>query len=300
MIISKKRIISLNFLDELELKDFKIGIQVTDGDFKKLNINEFDEGLLIEPSPSFGQNCARNTNGYSYPDKSKPKENRIINTIEWKWNTWNGEEHSKIVDIWREVYPRIVVPATNVELLLTKNKNNEKFIIANLSDAKDKMMIKQTINMMLEIFGFCEIFTGNLELITSRNNIKRCNWELLPKGIRAKVNEKTKKETKESKRRDFNQLRLDLLTSYEPSETFVGTGGFTGYYAFIYNNSCFLESAIYGNATYIMPKNEWKELSKMPKQEVLLTKKLIDKINHNSDWPTKINLTMRQIEKSNR
>lgn len=81
MIISKKRIISLDFLDKYKNDNIKIGIHVTDKEYEKLGIKEFVEGTAIQPSPEFGINCNRNSNGYSFPDKTKPKEDKVINTI---------------------------------------------------------------------------------------------------------------------------------------------------------------------------------------------------------------------------
>lgn len=299
MIISKKRITSLDFLDKYKNDNIKIGIHVTNNEYEKLGIKEFVEGTTIQPSPEFGINCNRNSNGYSFPDKTKPKEDRIINTIYWTWQDWGGNEHGDCFDISRKVYPRVEIPASNIELLLTKNNSCEPFILANIDSKTDKKIIKQTINMFLEIFGFCEIFNEDLNLIDVHNKIKRCNWELLPYGVRAialtSINKETEREKK--KRPDYNQLRLDTLNSYKPSEIFVGSGGFTGYYAFVFKNICFLENGYYGNATYVVPKDKWKELSQLSKQEVLSTSDVIDKINHTREWFSKIDILMSKHER---
>ena len=140
--------------------------------------------------------------------------------------------------------------------------------------------------MFLEIFGFCEIFDEDLDLIDIHNKIKRCNWELLPPGVRtiALTSIKREKESKKKKRPDYNQI-------------FVGSGGFTGYYAFVFKNTCFLENGYYGNATYVVPNDKWKELSQLSKQEVLSTTDVIDKVNHTSDWFDKIDILMNKHEK---
>lgn len=298
MIISKKRIISLDFLDKYKTDNAKIGIHVTNKEYEKLGIKEFIEGTTIQPSPELGINCNRNSNGYSFPDKTKPMEERIINTIYWTWQDWGGNEHGDFFDISRKVYPRVEIPASNIELLLTKNNSGESFILANIDLKVEKGVIKRTINMFLEIFGFCEIFNKDLDLIDVHNKIKRCNWELLPPGVRAiaLTNINKEKENEKQKRLDYNQLRLDTLNSYNPSEIFVGTGGFTGYFAFVFKNTCFLENGYYGNATYVVPKDKWKELSQLSKQEVLSTPDVIDKVIHTRDWFNKINILMNKHE----
>lgn len=297
MIISKKRIQSLNFLDKFDLDNIQIGIQVTNDEYKKLGLTEFVEGTAIQPSPTIGINCNRNSNGYSYPDKTRPKEYRIVNTIEWTLRDWGGYEHSGYADIGRYVYPKIEIEAANIELVLTKNKKGEYFIVANMNKNEKKEFLKQTINMLLEVFGFCEIFTKDLDLLDTHNKIKRCNWELLPPGIKATVIANSNKTHKNSQRKDFNQFRLDTLSSYNPLEIFVGTGGFTGYYAYIFENTCYLENGTYGNATYVIPKDKWKELSQLSKKELLSTQFIISKINHTSTWEQKIKELMYQTEK---
>lgn len=65
MIICKKRINSINFINSMQLDKIEIGIQVTDREYEKLGVKQFEEGMAVEPSPLFGINCERNTCGYS-------------------------------------------------------------------------------------------------------------------------------------------------------------------------------------------------------------------------------------------
>lgn len=299
MLINKKRVNSIDFLDKLDYKNLKIGIQITNKEYEKLGLEKFEEGILIEPSYNMGLNCYRNTNGYSYSDKTKDKEYRVVNTIEWNLKDWGGYEHSGITDISRWVYPKIYIEAANIELFLTENSKGNKFIIANIDLYSKKEYIKQTINMFLEIFGFCEIFTKDLELVDMKNKIKRCNWELLPAGIKAAIINKKNEEHKKTRKNDYYQYRLEMLESFDPEETYEGTNGFDGYYAYIFNNTCYLENAFYGNATYVIPKSNWKELSKLSKQEILNTNCVIEKINHTEEWETKIKNSMLKNEKIN-
>lgn len=43
---------------------------------------------------------------------------------------------------------------------------------------------------------------------------------------------------------------------------------------------CVLESALYGNATYIIPKENWEVLSQKMKKELLDEKIVIEKVIH--------------------
>lgn len=223
---------------------------------------------------------------------------RVICTRYWELLDWGGHPHSGYSDIVRDVYPKIEVEPTNIEFIFIKNKSQEKFIVANIPDVDKEKYLKQTINMFLEVFGFCEIFTENFELATSKSNLKRCNWEILPPGVKAKALAKKieDKLTKKKKKNSFEQYRLDVLNSYKPEQIVIGTGGFFGYYAYLFSSTCFLESGTYGNATYIIPKEDWENLSKLSKFELLKTDNVIKKVIHNQDWESEISIIMKNYK----
>lgn len=224
MVIAKKRINSIDFLDKIDSKKIYIGIRITGDEYKKLGIDEFEEGLLIEPSPNYGINCRRNTEGYSYADKSSEKVYRYITTREWSLLDWGGYEHTGYSDVYRYAYPKIEVSPTNIEMVLTKDKKKHK-----------------------------------------------------------------------SKNKGFEEYRIEMLNKFNPIDIFCGTGGFTGYYAFIFNKYCCLESSYYGNATYVIPVKNWEELSKMSKGDLLSSKYIIKKINHNENWYKDLVDVMREV-----
>lgn len=60
--------------------------------------------------------------------------------------------------------------------------------------------------------------------------------------------------------------------------------GFKGYYAYILGKCCVLESAVYGNATYVIPKDNWEILSQKTKKELLDEDKVLAKIEHTANW----------------
>ncbi len=295
MIISKKRINSIDFIDDFENKEFLIGLRITNNELTKLNIKSFEEGLAIEPSPKFGVNCRKNTNGYSYPDKKQDKVYRYITTIEWNLKDWGGYEHSGYSDIYRYAYPKVEIDPTNIEFILRTDDKGNEYIIANFSDTYNKDKVKLIINMFLEIFGFCELFDQGYNLLKSSNKIKRCNWEILPKGIKidSLMCKKCKNNSDENKK-SFEEYRFDTIESYNPSDIFCGTGGFTGYFAFIFDNICCLECNYYGNATYIIPRKGWEQISKFSKSELLNSNDIIAKITHTSGWTTEFSKLMKK------
>lgn len=59
---------------------------------------------------------------------------------------------------------------------------------------------------------------------------------------------------------------------------------------------CVLESALYGNATYIIPKENWEVLSQKMKKELLDEKIVIEKVIHSKNWKSNIRSIIRRLE----
>lgn len=287
MLINKKRIINIDNYNITEGN--KIGVLVSDNNYQKLGIIEFVDGLVITPSYKYGPTCKKNTFGHFVADKGKPKAKRTVNTIEWTWEQWIGggrtETHTKLVDIEKEVYQRKEYSPMMIQFIC-KTVNGNDYIVADLPNECDKELYKHTINMFLEVFGYCQIFDDEYNFTIDKKNIKRCDWEILPKGIKIYVDKKMKEKEQEknTKRRDFNQGRSDYLQKTNYEDIYVGKNEFDGYYVFKYKNFCILENGFYGNATYIIPSLSWEELTKKTKQELISESLMIDRIIHQSNW----------------
>lgn len=296
MLLTKKRVNSLSFLNSFKDKNtLKIGLIVTDKELKKIGVEKFVEGLAILPGAKYGPNSRKNAYGYSLADKTKEKVYKCINTIEWSWQQWTSgggtETCSKLVDIYRYVYPKIEFPPNEIELVSINGKDGNQYLIANIRPEdflQNDTLIKQTINMILEIFGYCQIFDEELKTDFSTSNIKRCNWKFLPEGVREMfVKRKDSMENDTKKRKNYLEYRLEVINNLNPIETYIGTDGFKGYYSFIFKNMCVLESSFYGNATYIITKDDWEKLSTMTKEQLLYNPNLIERVVHDSKWRQK-------------
>ena len=75
---------------------------------------------------------------------------------------------------------------------------------------------------------------------------------------------------------------------YNSEKIVEGINGFKGYYAFVFSGYCVLESAIYGNATYIIPRENWENLSQKTKKELFAEDKVVAKIDHTEKWQQNI------------
>ena len=94
----------------------------------------------------------------------------------------------------------------------------------------------------------------------------------------------------------FDVNRLYVLDRYDVEFVAEGINGFSGYYAYVFKNHCVLESAAYGNATYIIPKENWESLSQRTKQELLDEDLVVAKIIHTSDWKYQIRRVIKKLE----
>lgn len=105
--------------------------------------------------------------------------NRIFLVAEY----WGTEDHSKIVDVPYQRYPRTFVPPPSIELTLHKNEDGDAFLVAptfELTKNEPESLI-HAINVFLEIFGYCEVFAMDLVPFASTKPV-RLNWNILPPG----------------------------------------------------------------------------------------------------------------------
>jgi len=278
--IKGKRIRSLCIPKAYDLNKIQIGIPVMDDEAEKVGLVEV--GDIVLPSGMFGPQSRKNAYGYTYADKTKEKERRYI-TTNWIYPYGNTDASKVAVDIYHECYPKIEVEPYGVEMQLFEDENKQQFIIINMTNEIRKQYMKEAINLLLEIYGICYVYNGVVEFEKTIKR-RRCNWEILPPGeMPSKHVEKQLKAMNQSTD-TYDIERLNYVETYNALEMVEGINGFRGYYAYLYENYCVLESAFYGNATYIIPKDNWEELSQMTKRELIDEKKLVGKINHTEKW----------------
>lgn len=84
------------------------------------------------------------------------------------------------------------------------------------------------------------------------------------------------------------------MIKYDPSRAYQGVGGYSGYLVFEFGqgNLYVFESIMYGNATYIF-ENEWEEVSKLTKKEIIENQLAVARIIHNQAWSREVNRYLR-------
>lgn len=289
--IRKTRIQSLKLPKGYERDKIIIGIPVKNNEDAKVGLKNIGDTVL--PSSVFGKTCEKNAYGYFYTDKTQPKQNRYVATI---WiQPWGNDYASPVpADIYRDCYPKVEVPPTEIEFSLTNDKLGNKYIVAILTQDIRSNKLEETVNMFLEIFGFCYIYSDDLEIDTAIRH--RCNWEILPPGEKPSIHLQKQLQNQGKNTDTFDVDRLKTLEKYKVEQIVEGINGFNGYYAYVFSSICVLESAIYGNATYIIPKNNWEQLSQKTKKELLDSKQVIYKIVHTEKWNREIRQVLKKLE----
>ncbi len=263
----------------------------------KLNVGE-----TVLPPAKFGPVCRFNAEGKTLIHKDKPMET-AYRQAEWRWEQWAGrwgtETQSKIVDVPYQRYPRTLIPPPCIELSVTQNPKNDKFIVApdHEINFQESDALLHAINIFLEIFGQCEVLSENLEGYEIAN-VTRLNWRILPPGKWPW--EKVEKEVKPlvDQASEQNQVviryRLQAITAFDPEFVAIGQAGFSGYliFGFPKNNLFVLESLYSGNATYVF-EEAWEELSKLTKAQILQENLQKDRIVHREPWKAKVDKLLR-------
>lgn len=259
--------------------------------------NDLTPNQTILPYSKIGNTCFYNSEGKYIKLTDRPKET-FYTQVEWTRNEFRGrdvtEEVTDFVDIPHHRFPRRFTPPSSLEFSLISIPQGYFVTSPTFTYELDNYdLIKTAINMMLEIFGFCEIFTESLDEINAIKTV-RVNWVILPQGdypwerIRELIEPMVRLE--KPKIRPVITDRIKTLEDHKPNFRVQGFGGFKGYliYGFPNKNLYFCESIHYGNATYVF-ENDWEALSKMTKAQILNEGLQFARAIHIKGWKQEIN-----------
>ena len=303
MFISKKRIRNLDHYVKNIKKDQEIilAVSINQIDSEKLQAigfeSSFESGETVLPTV-MGPITGFNAEGKYIVHKDQDMET-VYRQSDWKWNEFRGRddrvEKSKIVDIPYQRYPRTFISPPSVEISIATNSNGEKLIISPVMVFKieNEQYLLHTINLFLEIFGFCELRISNLDSII-QSPVKKLNWDILPKGKRPWGSLKPLLDSLRDSATDGKKVvidkRFESINTHNPEFVALGRAGFSGYviFGFPQKNLFILESNQANNATYGFQDN-WEYLSTLTKAEILNEKLHKVRIVHRESWFKEIN-----------
>lgn len=253
-------------------------------------------GETVLPKASRGPASRFNSEGRFIIHRDQPKE-RFSWFVDAEWMEWHGDQQvpqfgTREFQGWR--YPRTFVPPPGCEIRVTENFAGAMMITSGryAYTEENKSILRHNINVMLEVFGLCEILTSDLQSLILTHH-QRVNWTILPHG--PMVWERLKhllcpivQHRPEGTRRVIEK-RLELLNELGAEQVITGREGFLGYVVFSFPRKGFFvfESTKHDNATYIFG-SDWEALSKMTKAEVIQGSHFIHRIIHSMEWDARI------------
>lgn len=309
MRIQKKRINSLhsNIPASLQEKPFVVAaiVDTTKGNQQLINLG-FTKQLAIGETmlpPIIGSVSQFNAEGKDIPDKTKPKVTKYHDRY-WTRQQWAGrgktKEVTEIVSIPYKSWQKNHIQAPSVEITISKIEDGVVYITTPSVSFVDADTAKHTINLMLELFGYCDLLSEDgVPVVAVTRNL---NWQILPPGERPWSEQKELlfplfQKIKSDQIRPVIDERLEDINSLEPDFTALGSHGYQGYVVFGFKkkNIYVLESALYGNAIYIL-NEDWKELSQKSKADILKSGNYIERITHKQDKVEIINKIKKLIQ----
>lgn len=290
MKIKKKRVNNIsNILNIIGEKNFYITSIIDEKNVKNIGFTNLIVGEEILPSMQ-GPISRFNRNGKEVIHEPKVRE-IVKHTMTYNNIDWHGTPHSgnyvRTFNRWK----RDFIEPLNENIILKEIKNNNTFTISTrlVLFNESTEVIKHLINLMLELGKEIDIIDENSNSILPS---KRVPWKILPPGEMPwekyynSVQEKVKSY-------DENEIisikdRYEFLQSLNPKSIICGDGGFAGY--FIAELDCNLyicDSIFLGNALYILNDN-WQDISKLTKKEIINNNFAKKRIVHNGEWKTKV------------
>lgn len=253
---------------------------------------ELQIGETVLPA-IFGSVSRFNAEGKYIKHKDKPMET-VFRQVDWHWQDWGGHEHSDIVDVPYQRYPREFINPPSIEMKIISTSDSEKIVVSNILkyEASNCEVIKHVINLFLEIFHECAILSNNLVPVVQRIPVKRLNWEVLPQGkypwYKSKILDPLINKAAPGVRPVISH-RFETIKQAKPDFLALGRAGFHGYvvFGFTEKNLYVLESIYFGNATYVFEEN-WEQLSQLTKAEILSERLQKDRIIHKNGWDASI------------
>jgi hypothetical protein len=263
-------------------------------------------GDTVLPS-KIGSRTQFNAEGGELVHRDQPMET-AFQTIEWKWEEFHGRyekvERTAFRDRPYKRYPRTKLPAPAIEITMTAMTDGQRAAVTpqiKMTQESELVLIER-INLLLEIFGRCEVFSENLASLVQAP-IRKLNWELLRSGQwtweRLKQQLRNVLDKEEKSNRSVIEARFEFLNSCKPDFIAVGAAGFAGYVVFGFDEHkrYILESIYPDNATYIFAE-QWEALSQMTKAQIIENDLAEFRIAHRQTWWDRMRLFVGQMRKA--
>lgn len=212
---------------------------------------------------------------------------------------WSKGSHEVTVD--REVYQREHFPGygTPISVDVVRRSADVTTLALELDRVFDELPADSR-----ELLFALNVFQEAVGLVAIRPTDKpadsfiwslQVDWELLPLGERDIVVEQARERLAPTPEEDRALTeRLDLLYGLQPEELVIGTSHFARDIGGKFRDGFVVfENIRYGNAIYAMFEN-WEELSKLSRTELLATRDDFIRITHSAGWKRRLKSVVRE------
>jgi len=225
--------------------------------------------------------------------KDLPKE-KLYREMEFTRTEWRGRGQSETVTscVWipYERNQRELVSLYAIEVSVNKTLDGRTIISSDsvIYDQANYDLLKHTINLYLELYGFCIAYEEGTNPIQA-GVVKKLNWTLLPKGqqpwssIKSQIVQMLGQQKPKALAAALD--RFEKISTLKPDFHAYGSGGYRGYvvFGFEQKNIYVLESQNPNNAIYIFEK-DWQGLSMLSKAEILNNSLHKARVIHGPNW----------------
>lgn len=283
--------------------------EISSGIYKKVGISLNSENELqlnsVIPVATVGRYSKKNITGYTEVHRDRPKVVKRINLGDRPiFGDWSKGSYTLIVN--RKVFDKTTYAPKNwsisSELIKSEEENSEKYYILKVfvqstftkGSLRFNKDLLDAINLLWESLGKVDLFELSaieLDYLTAVS----VDWEIFPPGTRESdinriVGNRIKLSLDEQK--TFAN-RYDFLLSFNPKRIVKGLGGSNAYFGMIFSDDLVVfENVRYGNAIYVLHEN-WKELSKLSRSEIISGQFQYSRIIHSTDWKTNLTYAIK-------
>ena len=278
-------------------------LELSKDDIEKLGLSRLgikieDDSIIVPsnnvfPDESFGQVAHENIHGKEIIDKESPKIDKDIYFGERPiYGDWSNGSFS----LWqtKKVYRKDSVPprgySLNINSQSVKTQAEKWKVTFSIEPVLDRNSTEFntelifTISLLREVTGNFDVFASDVTTDEIANT-RIVSWEIFPPGKRDLKTEVDRRlKNSDERTRKIVLDRAGTIESLKPLQYILGSGLASNYYGALFANDLVVfENLDYGNATYILYEN-WQELSKLSRTELLKGYRNFDRIIHDTRW----------------
>lgn len=281
--------------------------EIAAGHFDPLGIRLNAEGsLILSPDPVIppsenGTWAKRNHEGWAITRRDLPKVWRSFSHEAPNFGDYSRGTHDCSYE--KECYQREVIPPLGVAIRVSLHKEEEGFfhLLFEMNQAllPDEEMFDRLLllwlNLMQESTGCSDVIVAS-ESYAEAVAQRYIDWEIFPAGCKETANRFAERVEKLSgeKQREFKD-RYRLLESLGPINWVIGNNlGSSAYFgAQFADDMVVFENINFGNAAYVLYE-DWKEMSKLSRTELLRDENSFDRIVHSKGWEKRLVFAIRR------